>query len=109
MGRHGIMGARNECGQALGVWVLVIAIAAMALAGLVGETRVAHTEARAQSIADLAALAGVHDQTAAFTVARRSGAQMVSIVAGRDGRVTVTVSLDDVVAVASAQPDTRSE
>ena len=99
----------DERGQSLGIWVLLIGVVALSSLGLVHESRVALLEARAQAIADLAALAGVHDQNSAAEVTRQSGGRLVSIVIGHSETVTVTVDLESVLATASARLDDRPE
>jgi len=100
---------RGERGQTLGIWVLVIGLVSLMLIGLAHETATAHTHARVQAVADLVALAAVHDTAAAEAVARRAGARVTDIVARDDGIVTVTVELDGVIGTASARPDDRPE
>lgn len=99
--------AGNERGQALGIWVLVIGLVSLMLVGLAHESATAHTQARVQAVADLAALAAVRDASAAEGVARRAGARVTGIVTGDSGIVTVTVDLDGVTGTASAQPEDR--
>ncbi len=99
--------ADNERGQALGIWVLVIGLVSMMLVGLAHESTTAHTQARVQAVADLAALAAVRDLRAAEGVASRAGARVTDIVTADSGIVTVTVELDDVTGTASARPDDR--
>ena len=84
---------------------LVVAAVAMigALLGvrMVDLTIVDARVARAQSVADATALAGVWGIDAARDAARRNGADFVDFEV-RDGVVTTTVRIDGVVRAASA-------
>ena len=85
--------------------LLVLALVAVAV-GLVGAIGVAAPsmvdQARADAVADVAALAGVGGgDTAARAVAGRSGASEVRVVDGANGEVAVTVRVGGRSAVAA--------
>jgi uncharacterized membrane protein len=93
---------RRDRGSVL-VWTaFVMGLSALVIIWL-GQIGAAGTEAaRAQSVADVAALAGVDGGREASTVvARRNGASLMSF-EDDDGRVTVSVRLGPALAEATA-------
>ncbi len=97
---------RTERGAASLLMVAVVAVG-LALCAAIGTSSPALVDrARAESVADLSALAGVSGgRDAAWTVARGSGAELVHVRGELGGTVVVEVSLGGQRATASAAPE----
>lgn len=94
---------RDELGSSMLVSALFIGVIALLGSGIMRISAEAHRDARAQSIADLAALAVAGgDPSGARDLVARSGARVVRVGVSDDGRATVTVSIDGTDATASA-------
>ena len=98
--------SRDDEGSVL-LWVpLLVGLVAWASWWLATGGATSAVQARAQSVADLAALAAVEGgPPAAGRVARQNGATVLSVVAGAAGRVTVRVRAGATTATAAAQPE----
>lgn len=87
------------------VSTVFIAVIAVLASGIMQVSAEAHRDARAQSIADLAALAvAAGDPSGARDLVVRGGARIVMVRVSAGGRATVTVSIDRTHATASAEP-----
>ena len=83
--------------------LVAVAVGLVAAIGVAGPALV--DQARADAVADVAALAGVDGgETAARTVAQRSGASEVRVTGGADEQVVVSVAVGRRRAVATAAP-----
>lgn len=99
---HGAHGSARERGQASVLVVGIVAVVLTVVVALVGLSKHVVSQGRAQTVADLSALAAVQNDAAAQSAAAANHGRIVDI--ERNGRtVTVTVRLADVDAVASAE------
>ena len=97
---------RNDSGHGTIVMVAVITVMVAVCAAMIGLGSVAVERARAQSIADLVALAAVRSPDEARSVARANGAHLAALtIHGSTSRVTVSVGGTE--ATAAAEPDER--
>ena len=96
----------RDSGHGTIAMVAVITVVVAVSAAMIGLGSAAVERARAQSVADLAALAAVRSPDEARSVAGANGARLAMLtVSGSTWRVTVSVGGTE--ATASAEPDER--
>lgn len=99
-------GVTDERGQST-VWMIaVLLLAALLAVQLTRTSGEAREQSRLQSVADLAALAGVTGgRNAAEAISQRDGASIAEWSRSDTGRVSLRVRVRGLEAVAAAEPD----